>query len=57
MSVAVQQVGLVYSALGLQASSADADEAEAPDQLLHVLVQPEAWNLKAVQEIGSAQEL
>lgn len=43
-----QQVRLVHGPLGLQLPSTDADEAKMPDQLLDVVVPPQAGDLEGV---------
>lgn len=47
----------MYGPLWLQTPSTDADEAEMPGHLLHVVIQPQAWDLEGVEEICSTQEL
>lgn len=56
-TVARQHVWLVHGFLGMMPSSADADESKTPGHLLHVLIQPHAWNLESVEEISSTEEL
>lgn len=55
--VARQPVWLVHRSLGLKAPTAHADEAEAADHLLHVVVSPHARDLESIQKVCSAQEL
>lgn len=47
----------MHRPLELKAPTADADEAEAANHLLHVVVSPHAGNLESVQEVCAAQEL
>lgn len=47
----------MHRSLGLKAPTADADEAEAANHLLHVVVSPHARDLESIQEVCSAQEL
>lgn len=46
--VACERVRLVHSPLGLQRPPTDADEAEAADHLLHVVISPHAGNFECV---------
>lgn len=53
LSVAREHVRLVHGPVRLQPPSADADEAETPDYLLHVVVPPQAGDLESLEEICS----
>lgn len=57
LTVAREHVRLVHGSLGLEPPSADADEPKVPGHLLHVVVPPQARDLKSVEEISSTQEL
>lgn len=46
--VACERVRLVHRPLGLQRPPTDADEAEAADHLLHVVISPHAGNFECV---------
>lgn len=57
VAVPEEGVRLVHGPVGLKVAAADAHQAEAAHQLLHVLLPPQARHAERVQEVSATQEL